>query len=95
MKKVAVGVLALVVFGACSSNETDYRDAAKKAIGGKDAETQLGQKFNDITCDTPASKEIGTTFECTATGADDATSYTFTAEIKTKKFVEITGFAPS
>lgn len=94
MKKLIAAATMIVLLGACSSDETDYRDAAKKAIGGKDAETQLGQKFDDITCATPASKDVGTTFACTATGASDGAAFIFTAEIKSKKLVEIVDVQP-
>ena len=94
MKKLIAAATLILVLGACSTNETDFRDAAQKAIGGKDAETQLGQKFEDINCETPASKAVGTTFTCTAIGASDGASFVFTAEIKSSKLVEIVDVQP-
>jgi hypothetical protein len=95
MKKWLAGAGAVVFLAACSHSTSDYRDAAKKAISGKDAEAQLGQKFQDIQCETPSAKDVGTTFTCTATGTNDGKTWTFTANIESKNKVLITDAQPS
>lgn len=94
MKKLLAGAAMALVLVGCSHSATDYRDAAKKAISSKDAETQLGEKFNDIECETPASKDVGTTFTCTATGATSGKTWTFTANIESKSKVLIVDAQP-
>lgn len=95
MKKLLAGAAMALVLVGCSHSATDYRDAAKKAISSKDAETQLLQKFNDIECETPASKDVGTTFTCTATGANDGKVWNFIAKIDSKDKVLITDANPA
>jgi hypothetical protein len=95
MKNLLAATAAVMLIAACSNDETDYRDAASKAIGSKDAETQLGESFKDIECETPTSKEVGTQFTCTATGNETGTSFEFTAEIKTKSLVQIVAVNPA
>lgn len=76
MKKLMVGVVALVgLLGACSNDETDYKEAAEKTIRdalGDDAESE---------CEDPASTDVGTTFACTGTdAAGNVTNYLTTID---------------
>ena len=85
MKKLMVGgIVALVgLLGACSNDETDYKEAAEKTIRealGDDSEAE---------CADPESTDVGTTFECTGTDAAGVqTSYI--TEIDKKDHVLVT-----
>jgi hypothetical protein len=71
---------AAVLLAACSSpDETDFRDAATKAIEDGQS-TNLAIPGLDAKCDEPASKDVGTTFACTAT-TPDGEQLNYTAEI--------------
>jgi hypothetical protein len=94
MKRLLGAAALVVALVACSHSTTDYRNAAKKAIGSKQATTAVGQAFTDISCESPASTKVGTTFTCTATGKTDGKKFSFTAAIASNTRVEITDFKP-
>jgi hypothetical protein len=82
-----LGAAAALLVTSCSSSTTDYRQDAVKAI---ESETQrtLGLGELTATCDEPSSKDVGTTFACTATTADDQT-VTLNAQIQSGKQVSV------
>ena len=61
---------AAVLLAACSPDKTDFRDAASGVIEG-DLADNLSIDQLDATCDDPSSRDVGTTFTCTATGDID------------------------
>lgn len=71
---------AAVLLAACSPDKTDFRDAATGVIEG-DLSENLAIEALDATCEEPGSKEVGTTFVCTAT-TPDGEELTFNAEIR-------------
>ena len=95
MKKWLAAATVMLVLAGCAHSAADYSKAAKKAIGGADAARTIGQQFQDITCQTPSSKTVGTTFTCTATGTTDGVKYEFTATITSKTQVDITNYKPA
>jgi Domain of unknown function (DUF4333) len=64
---------------ACSADATDFKQTAEKVISSE-WKSQFDEDLTDVVCADPASTDIGTSFDCTATGAD-GTPYTFTATI--------------
>ena len=85
MKRLIVGVVALAgLLGACSADETDYRDAAEKYI-----RDQLGDDAK-AECQDPASTAVGTIFTCTGTDAAGATT-SWEAQITKKDEVGVNG----
>jgi hypothetical protein len=71
---------AAVLLAACSPDKTDFRDAASGVIEG-DLADNLSIDQLDATCDDPSSRDVGTTFTCTAT-TPQGEELTFNAEIR-------------
>jgi hypothetical protein len=82
-----LGAVAALLVTSCSSSTTDYQALAVKLIQG---ELQDTLSIGDLAaeCEEPSSKEVGTTFACTATTPDDRT-ITFTADIREGKKVNV------
>ena len=80
--KISGAILVVGLVGACSPDTSDFKSEAEGFIEDEDGDVaqQLGQTFTDATCEEPANKDTGTTYECTAVGADGQT-YGFTATI--------------
>lgn len=77
-----VAIVALgggVLLSSCSPSGSDFADAAAELIEGELA-TELGVTFTEVSCEEPASTEVGDEFSCTAALANDA-EVTFSAEI--------------
>lgn len=72
------------VLAACSAGSTDYKAAAEKAITGKDG-LGTGSKAD---CVKPDSTAVGTTFNCTGTGADGS-AHTYVATIDKANHVQV------
>jgi hypothetical protein len=75
MRRLAVPtLLAVLAVTACGGNPDtgDFRDEAEDFIEEDESEltTSLSNTFEDAECEEPASTDIGTTYRCTATGAD-------------------------
>ncbi|MFM8530824.1 MAG: hypothetical protein ACKOD2_14350 [Ilumatobacteraceae bacterium] len=88
-------VAALLATASCSKGAADFRKAAEKAIGGADAARMIGEKFDNVQCETPSNTAKGSTFTCSAIGASTDAGYTFTATIKSSSRVEITDYRKS
>ncbi len=71
---------AAVLLAACSPDKTEFRDAAAGVIEGDLAENLAIEEL-DASCEDPGSKDVGTTFVCTAT-TPDGEELTFNAEIR-------------
>jgi hypothetical protein len=78
MGLVALGII--VGASACSATETTFKEKAADFIQSDTVTDGVGQAFTEAECDEPADTEVGTTFQCTATGADEL-DYTFVVEI--------------
>jgi hypothetical protein len=80
----AAAVLAVLTLVACggSPDTGDFRDKAEDFIEEDESEltASLSNTFDDATCEEPAATDIGTTFTCSATGADGQ-PYQFAVEI--------------
>lgn len=84
---------AVVGIAACSPDEQDFKKEAEKYIEGDDVEKELGENVNDVECEEPVNKEVGTTYTCVGTG-DSGTPYTFTVEITGDRELTVTGAVP-
>jgi hypothetical protein len=89
MKRLLVAALVTsgVLLGACSNNSTDFKKTAEKVISSE-WKKKFDEDLTDVACADPGATTVGTTFDCTATGAD-GTPYTFTAEITKKDEVTV------
>jgi hypothetical protein len=91
MKRLMVGVVVLAgVLGACSNDETDYKEAAEKFI--EDELEKEGIEGAEASCDDPESTDVGTTFSCTAS-TDAQGDLFFVATISKKDQVSVEGVA--
>ncbi|MCU1387261.1 MAG: hypothetical protein JWL72_599 [Ilumatobacteraceae bacterium] len=72
------------VLAACSAGSTDYKAAAEKAITGTSG-LGTGSKAE---CVKPTSTDVGTTFDCTGTGADGS-AHVYVATIDKKNHVQV------
>ncbi|MCU1397531.1 MAG: hypothetical protein JWN62_640 [Acidimicrobiales bacterium] len=72
------------VLAACSAGSTDYKAAAEKAITGTSG-LGTGSKAE---CVKPTSTDVGTTFDCTGTGADGS-AHIYVATIDKKNHVQV------
>jgi len=89
MKRLIVGAVALAgLLGACSADETDYKEAAEKYI-----RDQIGDD-GEAECVEPTSKDVGTMFECTGTDASGAQT-TWQAQITKKDEVGVAPMGPA
>lgn len=87
-RSMMVALLAggVVLLAACSADEKDFKDEGEDYIesddftGALDDRVGVVVEFADARCDEPDSTEVGTTYQCTATG-DDGIEYTFEVEI--------------
>jgi hypothetical protein len=83
---VAVVTAGVVLLGACSADEQDFKDEGESYIESDGFTSALEDgigitvTFSDASCDEPDSTDVGTTYQCTATG-DDGVDYTFEVEI--------------
>jgi hypothetical protein len=83
---VAMVASGVVLLGACSADEKDFKDEGESYIESEDFTSALegsigvAVTFTDASCDEPSSTDVGTTYTCTATG-DDGVEYTFEVEI--------------
>ena len=82
-----LGALVASVLVASCSSTTNYREAAVKAIEGN-VQNQLGMGDLQASCQEPSSKEVGTTFDCTA-DTESGDTITLTAEITSKDRVSV------
>ncbi len=90
--KVSAGAAAaLLTVAACSPDAADFKDEAEGFIEDdeEDVAQQSGLTFDEANCEEPASKDVGSTFTCTAVGSDGGT-YTFTAEITGEREFQLT-----
>jgi hypothetical protein len=71
---------AAVLLVACSSDKTDFREAATEIIEDGQS-TNLAIPGLDATCAEPTSDDVGTSFTCTAT-TPDGEQLNFNAEIR-------------
>jgi hypothetical protein len=87
----AAAAAALLTVAACSPDAADFKDEAEAFIEDdeEDVAQQSGLTFDDAACEEPPSKDVGSTFTCTAVGSD-GTSYTFTAEITGEREFQLT-----
>jgi hypothetical protein len=80
MKRLIAAVLAatgLLVMG-CSPDEGDFQQRAEEFVSD-----QIFEELDldsEVTCEAPASTDVGTTFTCSAKAAD-GTRYEYLAEI--------------
>ncbi len=82
-----------IVVGACGGNAGpgDFADEAEKYIEGELADDNpqvTGIPFTDANCDEPASTDVGTTYTCTAVGADGQT-YSFPVSIDAERTLTV------
>jgi hypothetical protein len=75
----------MLLVASCSASTTNYKDAATKVIQGQ-LQSELGMGDLSATCEEPASKDVGTTFDCTA-DTPKGDTITLTAEIQKGKKV--------
>jgi len=88
MNKTLIALAAgLVLLGACSNDETDFKKTAEKTIVSE-WKKQVDEDLT-VVCASPSSTAVGTTFDCEGTSPDN-TVYTFQAEITKKDEVTIT-----
>lgn len=78
----AAFVAGAALLGACSADETDFKETAEKVI-----EDELDGA--EASCTEPGGTDVGTTFDCTAE-LEDGTTATFTAEITKEDEVTVT-----
>lgn len=77
---------SVVLLGACSADEKDFKDEGESYIESDDftgaLEDSIGVTvvFSEASCEQPSSTDVGTTYQCTATG-DDGVDYTFEVQI--------------
>ena len=89
-----LGAAAMLLVASCSASTTNYKDAATKVIEGQ-LQDELAMGDLSATCEEPTSKDVGTTFACTA-DTPKGDTITLTAEIqkdgkdKKKVFVQTT-----
>lgn len=88
---LALAVSPMAVLVACSASAADYSSEAESFIEESDGAMarQQGQTFQDARCAEPASTDVGTTFECTAT-ASDGSAWSFSAVIVEDREIEVT-----
>lgn len=99
MKKTVIAASAtslVLLLGACSKDPStsDFKKQTADFINGKSVAEQAGQDFSAASCEEPGSTSVGTTYTCTATGADGAT-YSFDVEITSKNGFTVQSFAPA
>ena len=98
MRRIVIpSLVGLAVLGvtACSPDEADFKDEGEEFINDSDEiEQAVGSDVSDAVCEEPTSKDVGTTYTCTATDAA-AASYTFTVEITGDKELTVQEFAPT
>lgn len=84
---IAAVAAGTVLIAGCSAGSTDYKKAAEKAINDS-------SQFDGYTgtCEKPASTDVGTTFNCTATNDSDGTTVPLTATIDKKGHVLVGEF---
>jgi len=85
-----LGAAAMILVASCSASPTNYKDAATKVIQGQ-LQTELAMGDLSATCEEPTSKDVGTTFDCTA-DTPKGDTITLMAEIQKGKkvFVQTT-----
>jgi hypothetical protein len=85
-----LGAAAMLLVASCSASTTNYKDAATKVIEGQ-LTNELALGDLSASCEEPTSKDVGTTFACTAETPKGDT-ITLTAEIQKddKVFVQTT-----
>ena len=85
-----LGAAALLLVASCSASTTNYKDAATKVIEGQ-LQDELAMGDLTASCEEPTSKDVGTTFDCTA-DTPKGDTITLTAEIQKGKkvFVQTT-----
>lgn len=77
---LVAGSCSIVVLAACSTSTSDFQDEAQKFIESDDVAEQLELAFSEAACEEPADTSSGTSFTCTANGADGV-AYTFEVTI--------------
>jgi hypothetical protein len=75
-----LGAAAMILIASCSASTTNYQKAATKVIQGQ-LQSELGMGDLSASCEEPTSKDVGTTFACTAETPKGDT-ITLTAEIQ-------------
>ena len=85
-----LGAAAMLLVASCSASPTNYKDAATKVIQGQ-LQQELAMGDLKASCEQPSSKDVGTTFACTA-DTPKGDTITLTAEIQKDKkvFVQTT-----
>jgi hypothetical protein len=75
-----LGAAAMLLVASCSASTTNYKDAATKIIEGQ-LQDELAMGELTASCEEPTSKDVGTTFACTA-DTPHGDTITLTAEIQ-------------
>lgn len=92
MRRIALPVLAgVAVLGAaaCSADSQDFKKAAENFIDDDDdVSSEVGEEINDVECEEPTSKDVGTTYTCTGTG-ESGTAYEFGVEITGERELQV------
>ncbi len=97
MRQLAAGIAVLGMglgVAACAATEKKYQDEAADYIESEEVADEVGQAFTGAECVTPASTDVGTSFTCTATGADGV-AYSFDVEITAKSEFTVAGPNPA
>jgi len=85
-----LGAAAMLLVASCSASTTNYKDAATKVIEGQ-LQDELAMGDLTASCEEPTSKDVGTTFDCTAdTPKGDTISLTAEIQKGKKVFVQTT-----
>ncbi|MET0146050.1 MAG: hypothetical protein ABW328_14910 [Ilumatobacteraceae bacterium] len=101
MRRLAIPALAVLVAlgaAACSGDPGtgDFKSEAEEYIEGDlaDAPELAGAlSFSDASCEEPTATDIGTTYDCTATGSDGV-AYTLTVSITGENELTVSGIDP-
>jgi hypothetical protein len=66
----AAAMVLAALLSACFTTSADFKDNAEEYIRSSVAEA-LEVEFTEVTCESPPSQDVGTTFTCTARDAAD------------------------
>jgi hypothetical protein len=84
---------AFIGLAGCTTTDA-FKDQAADFLEGDAVSDAVGQAFSEATCEEPENTDVGTVFECTATGAD-AVEYVFTVEITGEKEFTVQNYEPA
>ena len=94
---IATGGSLLLLLGACSKDVStgDFKSQTEKFLNSnKDVKEKLGVSFTDASCQEPASKDVDTSYTCTAT-AEDGSTWAFKVQITSKNGFTVETAQPS